>query len=84
MHACFISICFALFQPSAYGSLVAANRGFAQAPSLTIHVMRLRQLPQLLRSSFGAPAGGVLVLLSMHGITLRYVHMARISLSVMD
>jgi hypothetical protein len=29
-------------------------------------------LPQLLRSSLGAPAGGVLVVLSMQGIALRY------------
>ena len=29
-------------------------------------------LPQLLRSSLGAPAGGVLAVLSMQGIALRY------------
>lgn len=54
---------------------------------MTYRVSSLRtgshQLPQLLRSSLGAPAGGVLVLLSMQGMALRYSYMAWISWSVM-
>jgi hypothetical protein len=36
------------------------------------HSLSQSYLPQSLRSSFGAPAGGVLTVLSMQGIALRY------------